>query len=190
MALIFSTLTLKLLGVVFFILSGFYIYFKFVLYTYWRKQGIPYVEPVIPVGNFQKLVRKKCHIGEVFAYGYKKMKNNKVFGMYTFHKPCLIIRDPDLIRCVLTKEFTSFHDRGVYCNEKVDPLSGNLFFLPGKKWKNLRAKVSPAITPGKIKLMFCCLKDRGVILNQFLQEKAHDGSIVEVQELFARLVFS
>lgn len=186
MALIFSTLTLKLLVVIFFILSGFYIYFKFVLYTYWRKKGIPYLEPVIPVGNFLKLVQKKCHIGETFAYGYERMKDNKVFGMYTFHKPCLLIVDPELIRCVLTKEFQSFHDRGVYCNERVDPLSGNLFFLPGKKWRNLRTKVSPAITPGKIKLMFCCLKDRGIILNQFLQEKAHTGSVVEVQELFAR----
>lgn len=106
--------------------------------------------------------------------------------MYTFHKPCLVVADPDIIRNVLTKEFTSFHDRGVYCNEKVDPLSGNLFFLPGKKWKTLRSKLSPAITPGKMKLMFGCLKDRGIVLENFLKDKAVKMTTVEMQEIFAR----
>ena len=125
-------------------------------------------------------------LGECFAYGYEKLKKNKFFGMYTFHKPCLVIVDPNLIRYILTKEFTSFHDRGVYCNEKVDPLSGNLFFLPGKKWKTLRTKLSPAITPGKIKLMFSCLKDRGVVLENLLKDKAAKMSVLEIQEIFAR----
>lgn len=186
MALISGSFILKLLGSITVILIVIYVYFKLVLYTYWRKKGIPYLEPTVPVGNFLDLVRKRCHVGESFAHGYEKLKSNRVFGMYTFHKPCLIIADPDLIRHVLTKEFTSFHDRGVYCNEKVDPLSGNLFFLPGKKWKTLRTKLSPAITPGKIKLMFGCLKDRGIVLEQYMQNKGKDGLTVEVQEIFAR----
>ncbi|EFN86292.1 Cytochrome P450 6d3, partial [Harpegnathos saltator] len=73
-----------------------------------------------------------------FQNAYMKYKEHRVFVMYTYFKPNLMITDLDLIRIVLMKEFKSFHDRGWYSNEKIDPMSGQLFLLSGKKWRNLR----------------------------------------------------
>lgn len=102
------------------------------------------------------------------------------------HKPFLIVNDPDLIRDVLAKEFASFHDRGLFCNEEIDPLSGHLFQLPGKKWRNLRVKLTPTFTSGKIKQIFPIMKDSGNILSAYLAEKAQTKSAVDIKDVFAK----
>jgi len=115
-----------------------------------------------------------------------KYKDHRVFGMYTFFRPNLVIADPDLIRTVLTKEFGSFHDRGMYFNEKVDPLSGHLFLMPGKKWRNLRVKLTPTFTSGKIKQMFPIMKEYSEKLAKYLKEKAQMKDPIEMKEMLAR----
>ncbi|KOC60093.1 putative cytochrome P450 6a14 [Habropoda laboriosa] len=102
------------------------------------------------------------------------------------HKPYLVVNDPNLIREVLAKEFSSFHDRGIFCNEETDPLSGNLFQLTGKKWRNLRVKLTPTFTSGKIKQMFLILKETGNALEKFLGDKAQTRSTIDVKDIFAR----
>lgn len=125
-------------------------------------------------------------IGELFRDAYMKYKDHRVFGMYTFFKPNLVIADLDLIRIILTKEFGSFHDRGFFCNEKIDPLSGHLFLLPGKKWRNLRVKLTPTFTSGKIKQMFMILKECGEEFAKSLESKAEMRDCIEIKDIFAR----
>ncbi|XP_014488133.1 PREDICTED: probable cytochrome P450 6a14 [Dinoponera quadriceps] len=163
-----------------------YIYYKYVLFNFWRKRGIFYVEPVIPTGNVTDLVIGKMTIGELFQNAYMKYKDRRIFGMYIFFKPNLVIADLDLIRIVLTKKFGSFHDRGMFCNEKTDPLSGHLFLLPGKKWRNLRVKLTPTFTSGKIKQMFVVLKECGEEFVKSLESKVHTENVIEIKDMLAR----
>lgn len=125
-------------------------------------------------------------IGELFHDAYVKYKDYRAFGMYTFFKPNLVITDLDLIRMVLTKEFGSFHDRGMFCNEKTDPLSGHLFLLSGKKWRNLRVKLTPTFTSGKIKQIFMILKECGEEFTRNLESKAQTKGYIEIKDIFAR----
>lgn len=118
-----------------------------------------------------------------------RYKHHRLLGMYMFFKPNLMITDLNLIRTVLTKEFGSFHDRGMYCNEKIDPLTGHLFLLSGKKWRNLRVKLTPTFTSGKIKQMFLVLKECGEELTKSLQNKACKGNSIEIKDVFARYLF-
>lgn len=106
--------------------------------------------------------------------------------MYMLFKPTLVIADPDLIRSVLTKEFNSFHDRGVYWNKKVDPLSDNLIFMPGKRWRNMRIKMTPTFTSGKMKQMFSIQKECGVELTKYLESKAQIKDCIEIKDIFGR----
>lgn len=62
----------------------------------------------------------------------------------------LLIKDTNLVRNVLIRDFHHFADRGIYYDEKNDPLSAHLFALDKEKWKNLRQKISPAFTPGTL----------------------------------------
>ncbi|XP_048504926.1 cytochrome P450 6a2-like isoform X2 [Athalia rosae] len=107
--------------------------------------------------------------------------------MYSFNKPILVIRDPELVRFILAKNFTHFHDRGVYCNEEFDPLSAHLFSLSGSKWKKLRVKISPTFTSGKMKYMFATVKEFSEKLAfYFGEEVKRNNQLVEVKDFMAR----
>ena len=108
--------------------------------------------------------------------------------MYAFVKRTLVIAEPELIKIVLIKKFESFHDRGLYFNERVDPLIGNIFFLGGKKWRNLRTKCTPIFTLTKLKTIFGTVADIGEHLSQFLKPKADKREVIELKDLFARYV--
>ncbi|XP_032662725.1 probable cytochrome P450 6a14 isoform X2 [Odontomachus brunneus] len=163
-----------------------YIYYKYVIFNFWRKKGVFYLEPVVPTGNVNDFIAGKISGGELFQNIYIKYKHHRIIGTYMFFKPNLVIADLDLIRTVLTKEFGSFHDRGMYCNEEIDPLSGHLFMLSGKKWRNLRVKLTPTFTSGKIKQMFAIVKQCGEELMKCLISKAATENAVEMKDLFAR----
>ncbi|XP_044018689.1 probable cytochrome P450 6a14 isoform X2 [Aphidius gifuensis] len=168
-------------------IAGIYMYFKKILYLYWEKRGVSYVEPTVPFGNLTQHLIGKISVGELYENTYEKYKKYRYFGMYTFHKPSLVINDPDLIRIVMTKNFQNFHDRGMYCNEKIDPLSGHLFSLPGSKWKNLRVKLTPTFTSGKMKQMFgtiCQSTDR---LIDYVKKYSDNHQVVEMKDITARL---
>lgn len=110
----------------------------------------------------------------------------RVIGIYSFLRPVLILRDPEVIRNVLVKDFQHFHDRGVHSDEKRDPLSAHLFALNGEQWKNLRMKLSPTFTSGKMKAMFSTLVDCGVPLEKYLESIANGERITDMREIAAR----
>ncbi|XP_015181295.1 PREDICTED: probable cytochrome P450 6a14 [Polistes dominula] len=177
----------EFIGALFVIIAGIYLYFKLICFNFWKKRNVPYEEPIFPVGNLLELILDKQTIGDVFGEIYMKNKSHPFVGAYSFFKPNLVINDPNLIRFVLTKEFATFHDRGLYCNEKVDPLTGHLFFLPGQKWRNLRVRLTPTFTSGKIKNMFDTIQENGDLLENFLEKKAHDKNEIDVKEIFSCL---
>lgn len=179
-----SNFALEFFGVVMLVLLGVYLYFKLFIYNYWRKNGVQYLKPIVPIGNILNAVIGKEHIGVCFEKAYEKLKKYRYGGLYTLHKPSLLIADLDLVKIVLTKEFAHFHDRGLYCNESFDPLSGHIFLLSGQKWKNLRAKLTPTFTSGKLKGMFGILKGKGDHLCEILE--GHNGEVVEVKDMMAR----
>ncbi len=77
---------------------------------------------------------------------------------------------------ILVSDFNNFHDRAVPVDEINDPLSGNLFFLPGQKWRDLRAKFTPTFTSGKSKSMFPIIQECVDTLNTYLKKNIHEGS--------------
>ncbi|XP_076173237.1 putative cytochrome P450 6a20 [Ptiloglossa arizonensis] len=168
------------------IITGLYIYYKFYVFNFWRKRGVFYIKPSFPTGNILPLVTGRTSQAKFFRDAYEQYKNHRLVGIYMFHKPFLMVNDPDLIRDILAKEFTNFHDRGIFCNEETDPLSGHLFQLPGKKWRNLRVKLTPTFTSGKIKQMFPILKETGDTLAKFLNDKAQSKATIDVKDIFSR----
>ncbi|XP_076684084.1 putative cytochrome P450 6a14 [Andrena cerasifolii] len=176
----------EIFGAVILLITGLYIYYKFHVYNFWRKRNVFSLEPTFLIGNTKPLLTGKLSFGDFIKDIYERRANHGFVGIYMLHKPSLMINDLDLIRDVLTKEFTNFHDRGLYCNEEIDPLSGHLFLLPGKKWRNLRVKLTPTFTSGKIKQMFPILKITGDTLANFVEDKARLREVIEAKDLFLR----
>lgn len=156
------------------------------LFSYWHRHGVKNVQPIFPFGNFGPTFRGKVSMGEQCAAIYEKTKQLPFIGVYLTFKPALIVNDPELVKHVFIKDFQYFHDRGVHSNEERDPLSGNLFSLSGVKWKNLRAKLTPTFTSGKLKQMFHTLTDVGVVLDEYIEKIATKGEPIEIRDLLAR----
>uniref|UniRef100_A0A1L8E4M3 Putative cytochrome n=1 Tax=Nyssomyia neivai TaxID=330878 RepID=A0A1L8E4M3_9DIPT len=184
MALIFDTI---FLDIVFLISCGaialhFYIQH---IYSYWDKRNIKSVKSTFfPFGNLKDGFLLKKPFAEVMLELYNSTEQ-PILGFYATTKPGLMIRDPEIVRLILIRDFQYFHDRGVYMDENVDPLSGHLFSLNGEKWKNLRAKLTPTFTSGRLKAMFQTFLDCGKSLEVYLSKNANDKKEVDMRELMA-----
>lgn len=164
------------------------LYFKHA-YGYWKRRGVPQLNPAFPFGDMASVIFRRQNMGDKIKEIYDHMKTNghKYVGLYFFSRKALLAVDPLLIKNILSKDFHHFHDRGIYYDEINDPLSAHLFSLAGNKWKNLRSKLTPAFSPGKLKYMFSTILDCGdqmiAILKQTVQQS--DGA-VEIKDVFAR----
>ena len=63
-----------------------------------------------------------------------KLDGYKYGGVFKFGQPMLLIRDPEIIKSVLVKDFNSFHDNDIESDPEVDKLFGqNPFVLNGER---------------------------------------------------------
>lgn len=79
--------------------------------------------------------------------------------------------------------YRHFHERFSYNNEKVNPLSGHIFSVGGKKWKFLRTKLTPTFTSGKMKLMFHTIIDSTTGLIEAVNKHAVNATPVDIKEV-------
>lgn len=99
--------------------------------------------------------------------------------------PFLLIRDPNLIRSILIMDFQHFADRNTYLNEKDGPLSANSGTIRGESWRHRCAKLAPAFTSHKMKLIFSTPRECGNRLQQYLSNAINANETVEMCEIAA-----
>lgn len=124
-------------------------------HDYWKKRGIPYVKPLPIFGNLKDALLCRKNLGQVYDELYRKLDGYKFGGFFKLGQVAILIRDPELVKTVLVKDFNSFHDNDLEVNSEVDIVFGrNPFVLRGEKWKIIRSLLTPAFTTGKIKPCF------------------------------------
>ncbi|XP_066994046.2 probable cytochrome P450 6a14 [Anabrus simplex] len=155
-------------------------------FNYWKIKGVPYLKPKLVIGNLEDQILVRLSAGEMNQKFYRHFEGHRFGGIFSFRKPVLILRDPELIKQVLVKSFGSFHDRGLPYDEKVSPLSQHLVNLEGTRWRKLRVKLTPTFTSGKIKMMYNLMKECALELRDFLGEQAKKGEMVEIKEAVAQ----
>ena len=100
---------------------GYYLVKK--QYSYWTDRGFLSAPSNFPFGSM-KDVGTKITTAEGMDIFYKQYKGKvPAFGTFLFLKPCLMVTDPELLKNILVRDFSSFHDRGMYFNKKDDPTS-------------------------------------------------------------------
>lgn len=156
-------------------------------FNFWRDKNVPFVPPVIPTGNIVEIFQGKLHFSLIVQKFYEQMKHTGDYcGIYFFRNPILLVLSPEFAKTILVRDFNFFMDHGMFSNEKVDPLSANVFFLEGQRWKDLRSKLTPVFTSGKIKLMFSTVLDVGNRIVDHLKPFAEKSQDIEVYDLLAR----
>lgn len=154
-------------------------------FAHWKRYNIPFVAPRFPFGNFGDQFLQRSSFGDVVRQLYAS-SDAPLLGFWTALSPALIVRAPALIRAICITDFENFSDRGLYADPERDPLSGHLFALPGERWRELRAKLTPTFTSGKLKAMFATLVACGQPLRAHIRRAADDGRTVEMRELLAQ----
>ncbi|XP_068084560.1 cytochrome P450 6j1 [Anabrus simplex] len=185
MALLSNSWTIDL-GVI--LLAVFGVAYTFFTRNYrkWEKKGIPFLKPLPFVGNFKDTVLAKKNIGQVIQDAYEKGKGKPFIGVFAFDQPMLVIRDLDVVKSVLVKDFNYFMDRNFSVDKDSDPLLGRtLSSINGNRWRHLRMKLSPTFTSGKLKRMFEFVDECGKELVLCVNKYSDDGRI-EVKETMAR----
>ncbi|KAI5646228.1 cytochrome p450 domain-containing protein [Phthorimaea operculella] len=162
-----------------FIVTLFCVFFVFVymklnnIYTYWDKQGVKGPKPKWFYGNFKTLFTKEDSVTSLTQKFYNEYSNEKIVGLYQGTQAILLVRDLDLAKKVLIKDFSSFTDRGVRITN--EGFAKNLFSLDGDDWKILRTKLTPLFSNSKLKhmmpLLNNCAKDYMKYLHKLSEEK-------------------
>ncbi|XP_014256248.1 cytochrome P450 6j1-like isoform X2 [Cimex lectularius] len=97
----------------------------------------------------------------------------------------LIVKDLDLIKDVLVKDFNVFADNGFVTYESVDALIGlNSFTLRGAAWKPNRAVQSPAHRISKIKLMVPLMAKTAQNFVEFVSQQTEEICVNVVSRFY------
>ncbi|GJQ72532.1 Cyp6a9 [Trypoxylus dichotomus] len=166
--------------------------FLFVLYvrysqSYWSRKGVPYLKPNSILGNIENPFNPKHGLALDIKASYDSLKRRKekFGGIYFFTEPIFMPIDIDLIKNIFTKDFSHFLGHGFEFNEKYDPLSAHLFNLEGEKWRNMRMRLSPTFTSGKMKYMFKTLLDCGGPMIEYVDNLCRKGESLDIKEILA-----
>ncbi|KAJ8913649.1 hypothetical protein NQ315_007366 [Exocentrus adspersus] len=164
--------------------------YAYILWTfqYWKRKNVAHFEPVIPWGNAQSPLKRIKSPGEFMSKLCDEARSRgwKYFGMYSTIQINFVVMDLDLVKNIMTKDFHIFTDRGLYTNEKDDPLSAHLFAIGGAKWRLLRTKLSPTFTSGKMKSMFSTLADCGLVLEKYIDNSIDNVQGIDIKEILAK----
>lgn len=80
---------------------------------FWKRHNVPHIPALPLLGNFKNLVKQTKSPPAQFQefYNDPTIKDAPFCGFHIFHKPAILIRDPELIKLILVKDFNSFSDR-------------------------------------------------------------------------------
>lgn len=77
-------------------------------YDFWKSRGVTGPQPIPGIGNFADITFAKKSVGDYMTEIYNAYKNEPMIGIYARKTPLLIVKDPDLIKDVLIKDFSVF----------------------------------------------------------------------------------
>nr|WCC58059.1 cytochrome P450 [Pharsalia antennata] len=146
-------------------------------YKYWENRGVPGPKPLPIIGNVGVSLIGRKNLSEIYAAIYHKYEDCPFVGFYRMFQPCLIIRDPEIIKNVLIKDFSHFRDNEIKVHEDLDPLlSQHTFVMKGERWKKARQTMTPNFASGKMKAIFPLAENVSKNLVKYL-EKQGDAAI-------------
>ncbi|CAH2094094.1 unnamed protein product [Euphydryas editha] len=167
------------------------IFFKFYLlikdnFNYWKKKNVPHLPPKLLFGNCSDYILFKKNYQLVVNEICEQFPNEPYVGAFFGTKPVLIVKDPNLVKLVLAKDFYYFSGRENTDYAHKEAITANLFFNGGDKWKVLRQNLTPLFTSAKLKNMFHLIKVCTKEFETFLEEELNVSEEIDVKSTFAR----
>jgi cytochrome P450 family 9 len=163
-------------------------YYKLIYpHSYWTRKGVVQTKPVFLFGHTWKAIFRRISAPELTDHLYNLTPNARYCGIYQFLLPTLLVRDPDLIKQMLVKDFDHFVDHRGFVPTETDPLLGkSLFSLLGIKWREMRSTLSPSFTSSKMKYLFSMVSQSGEQFVKHFQEQDKDVVTVEMRDVITK----
>ncbi|XP_046422449.1 uncharacterized protein LOC124180747 [Neodiprion fabricii] len=157
-------------------------------FNHWKNKGVTEVTPIPFVGNFGQCLLFRLSVFEYLAEIYKWGQGLPYVGFYIFDKPALVLRDPEVIKSVLLKDFQNLPNRHGTASSKDFTGNNNLFLIKNPDWKNLRYKLTSVFSSGKMKAMFPLVNAVGDDLATYFEHLnlEGEGQVLELKEICAK----
>ncbi|XP_041853699.1 thromboxane-A synthase [Melanotaenia boesemani] len=140
--------------------------------------GIKHPKPVPFYGNIF-----------MFREGFFKPLNNiiktygRVCGYYLGRRPVVVIADPDMLRQVMVKDFSSFPNR-MTLRFATKPMTDCLLVLKNEQWKRVRSILTPSFSSAKMKEMVPLINTAADALIKNLNVHAESGEPFDIHRCF------
>ncbi|GAB0087897.1 hypothetical protein DMENIID0001_022590 [Sergentomyia squamirostris] len=120
---------------------------------FWTKNCVSYHKGFSLIGSYKKMFSQRVNISFIFSeiHNDKLIKDDPITGFFLLNRPCLLIREVELIKKIFVRDFSSFSHRGFTIDPKCDPIVGN--FLPltsGVKCREFRGLYTKAFAFNKM----------------------------------------
>lgn len=171
---------------------GYVLWLAWSAHNYWRRIDTVQFIPGTPfIGNLAPMLRQKCSAVELYdsMYNDQRTRDAPVVGVNVFMRPALMIRNVELIKKVLVRDFSSFCNRYSASDVHRDLMgSCSLLLQKNPAWQTARSRMTPFFTSANLRqmhrLMGTCGRDLcDVICNRMPCDG--DRVVLEVKELFA-----
>lgn len=157
---------------------GYYLFQE--LWLKRQRAGIKYLPFKFPFGHLEKVIKREKTLSLVVNEFYDQSKDRLV-GIYMVFKPVVLVRDPEIVKMIMTSHFESFSDRGVHPKKNKNALAISLFTMEIHDWRPLRAKLTPAFSAAKIRQMIPQIQDVASNFRELLLDQVKGNSLTEVR---------
>ncbi|XP_041471008.1 cytochrome P450 3A4-like [Lytechinus variegatus] len=171
---------LVLITIVAFILFLLYDYWA---HTYWKRRGIPY-EPPSPIMANAKVFTD----GVVQAFTDMEKRHGRVYGLFSFRTPVIVIGDPEMLRFITVKNFNNFHSRPEIPQANNEDVSSMVSILEGQRWRDVRNILTPTFSAAKMKQMSSLINANADFLVKHIGNQQEEKGCIECQQLFGSFV--
>ncbi|KAI4500374.1 hypothetical protein M0802_004336 [Mischocyttarus mexicanus] len=157
-------------------------------FNYWKNRNVMELKPIPFFGNFADcFFLRKCP-GDFIMDLHNQSAGLPFMGFYVIDKPFFLVRDPELVKHILVKDFDYFSDKYSMTDQNDRLGWTNLFMIKNPAWKILRTKLTPIFTSGKLKKMFDLMLIVGDDLDTYLESLSLEGKgkTLDIKDLCAK----
>ncbi|KOX67249.1 Cytochrome P450 6B2, partial [Melipona quadrifasciata] len=94
-------------------------YYSTSAFGFWKNRGIPGPKPVFFFGNSLDILFSRFSAAEYVHKLFPEFKDDPMFGLYMRRSAILVVKDPELLRDVMVRDFSTFSERGFIAYERV-----------------------------------------------------------------------
>ncbi|KYN41136.1 Cytochrome P450 9e2 [Trachymyrmex septentrionalis] len=168
------------------VISVMCIHYLFRNFNFFKRHGIIHIPPVPIFGAMTSVLFHRISFVDFLVKIYNFNPNAKYIGFYLATNPIVLLRDPELIKNILVKNFESFPNRNGLSNLNDSVFEKNLFSLQGEKWRNVRTLLSPSFTSSKMKMMFTLMSECAMDFAKFLSTFPAYEESINMKDAFSK----